>query len=180
MASTAMAALLGLMVSASEANCAPAQNRTQQAAPSQNRTQQAVPSQNRTQQAAPSQNRTQQAAPSQNRTQQAAPSQNRTQQSGAGQNPVPKEVDLRPIQRSEQPPSRTNEVKLPPEPAPHAPSRFEGGAAAAPTPTGGAQGGAVVRDNKTGVTYEAYPKYEPNGEKRFEGKVSAPLPGGNP
>lgn len=85
-------------------------------------------------------------------------------------------LDLRPnLPPLDRPIPQTNELKFPVQPAPQAPSRFEGGGFVVPTPSGGAQGAGVLRDNKHDRTYELYPSVEPHGSS-VKGQVTLPLP----
>jgi hypothetical protein len=84
-------------------------------------------------------------------------------------------IDLRPIVRPQAP----DVVHLPPPPTPAPAPRFEGGAIAAPTPSGGGVGGAVIRDNKTNTTGMVQGRTEPGGTSITGGVIINP-PLGNP
>jgi hypothetical protein len=109
-----------------------------------------------------------------------APPSDRPRQVTPTQSSGQKPIDLRPIQRIDRLPPKTNELKLPVQPDSRSPSRFEGGGAVVPTPTGGFQGGAVVRDNKRDSTHQLEIKQEPKGEQKLKYEGTFPLPGGEP
>ncbi len=88
-------------------------------------------------------------------------------------------VDLRPPSIVNPPRPDPNVVRslppLPPAPAP-APKRFEGGGIVVPTPTGGAAGSGVLRDNKNGTTLDVHGRTEPGGYNSVTGGVTKDIP----
>jgi hypothetical protein len=97
--------------------------------------------------------------------------------------PPPRAMDLRPPSIiTPQPKPNPNVVRtlpplppLPPAPPP-APKRFEGGGIVVPTPTGGAAGSGVLRDNKNGVTIDGHMRTEPGGGTSVNGGVTKDIP----